>query len=314
MNNKLMVDGDTRIAKIIAHPGAIEALIAVSSRFKKLKNPVLRKVMAGKVNVTMAVRISGVCVDEILDSLERIGLKVSRYRKKDSSGAPSASGESEWSEEEKQLFFQEYGRIEPQRIYYLDARPLLEKGKEPLSAILQIVARMKAGDGLCILNSFSPEPLVPLLKKKGLDGTIVEVDQGFEARFIQRDAYGLNPTAGAAFDSEKPSDSMMNAVTGNQQQTASSMTEVPAVDRLQQEVDTCSNPLVIKLNVVGLSPPQPMMNILSRLQQMKDSQVLYVFHEREPRFLFPHLAEQGYDYRISVRDSTDVRLLIGRKR
>lgn len=276
------VDENSRIASVIAHPGAIDALISVSGRFKKLRNPVLRKVMAGQVTIAMAARIGGVSTDDILDSLESVGLSVRR--------SPRKIQESDFAgQQDNEAFLEQYAGIEPERIHYLDARPFMEKGQEPLSKILELVAQMEPGDGLCVLNSFAPEPLVPLLRKKGLEGTIVETEDGFEARFIR----GKKTNRAISEDGINQSQSRPSAPVRGRSESARSV--------------------VLRINVVGLAPPEPMMKILSKLQEMRSSQCLYVYHEREPRFLFPHLAEQGYQYCISHKGPGDVRLLIGRR-
>ena len=310
MNTDLAIDSNTRIARIISYPGAIDALIAVSSRFNKLKNPVLRKVMAGQVNVAMAARIGGVSGDAILESLERIGFRVSRESEEMVPANERFDAGPRLNEREKAALLQDYESIESHRIFLLDARPFLEKGEEPLSEIIRITGEMNVGDGLCIINSFAPEPLLPLLKKKGLEGVIVEVEQAFEARFIRRKSGEPEPAWRPA--SAEPVVSLSEkAEKGN---IDGPLGEIDLPEETERGTMVSHSALVIKISVVGLAPPQPMMLILSTLQQMKGTQLLYVMHEREPRFLFPHLAEQGYDYRISSRGPGDVRLLIGRKR
>jgi|GEM_PF-6123362 len=45
----MIINGDTKIAALLkANPDALEAIIGISPGFKKLRNPVLRKILAAK--------------------------------------------------------------------------------------------------------------------------------------------------------------------------------------------------------------------------------------------------------------------------
>ena len=59
----MMINANTKIAAILKqHPAALDAVIAVSSKFEKLRNPILRKVMAGRTSLAMAAKVGGCTV------------------------------------------------------------------------------------------------------------------------------------------------------------------------------------------------------------------------------------------------------------
>ncbi|MBT5192059.1 MAG: DUF2249 domain-containing protein [Rhodospirillaceae bacterium] len=61
------------------------------------------------------------------------------------------------------------------------------------------------------------------------------------------------------------------------------------------------------IDVRGLGPPQPMVQILTLLQITTDSEVI-VHHDREPIYLYPELAERGWNHEVIPGEDGEVRL------
>lgn len=59
-----------------------------------------------------------------------------------------------------------------------DVRPLLERGDEPLPAILQRVRSLAEGEGLILVAPFLPSPLIELLGSQGFRSKIERGDAG----------------------------------------------------------------------------------------------------------------------------------------
>ena len=54
------INANTKISYLIkAHPDALEAIISMDPKFQKLRNPLLRKVLAGRASIAMASKIAG---------------------------------------------------------------------------------------------------------------------------------------------------------------------------------------------------------------------------------------------------------------
>jgi hypothetical protein len=68
----------------------------------------------------------------------------------------------------------------------------------------------------------------------------------------------------------------------------------------------------IHLDVRGLPPPEPMMAILSLVQSIRDATPVVVHHERDPRFLYPELAEAGWTAERIDAPAGEVRLRLAR--
>ena len=49
----MIIHANTKIGAIIKqHPGALEAIVSIHPMFEKLRNPILRKVMAGRASMS----------------------------------------------------------------------------------------------------------------------------------------------------------------------------------------------------------------------------------------------------------------------
>src|SRR5690606_9039454 len=67
-----MITKDMKISKMLAgFPQTLEVLINFSPHFKKLNNKVLRKTLAGRVNVEQAAGIAGVNLSDLMYELNR---------------------------------------------------------------------------------------------------------------------------------------------------------------------------------------------------------------------------------------------------
>lgn len=64
------------------------------------------------------------------------------------------------------------------RFKRLDIRPLLQRGEEPRSVILQRVRALSPGDGLIVVAPFLPSPLIELLGSQGFRSKVEPGDPG----------------------------------------------------------------------------------------------------------------------------------------
>jgi uncharacterized protein (DUF2249 family) len=148
----MTISAETRIGAIIKDkPEAIDVLISLSSHFKKLKNPILRKLLAPRVSIAEAAIIGNCDVAVILDSLAQIGFEVN--------GATMAVKEN--------AVDNAIDLDETDLIASIDVRPDLLNGTDPFSGIMSKLSEMEPGNTLLVINSFEPAPLIRILKKKG---------------------------------------------------------------------------------------------------------------------------------------------------
>jgi uncharacterized protein (DUF2249 family) len=152
----MIINAHTKINSILSSSElALEAIIGINRHFQKLKNPVLRKLMAGRTTIAMASRIGGCSVEEFFSKLEPLGFEIDRKtsvtadRYEETPGLPPA--------------------FRDKHITVLDVRPLIEKGTDPLKIILKEVKKINNASILKVINSFVPSPLIEVLKSRGYD-------------------------------------------------------------------------------------------------------------------------------------------------
>ncbi len=152
----LTINANTKIAAILkAHPDALEAIIRISPAFNKLRNPILRKVMAVRATISMAAKIGGCKVEDFFHALQPLGFNI------ETDFPPEPEDNMETAQPD---FMQNIRNL---RVHELDVRPVIESGNDPLSIILKKTGEVKSGEILLLINSFVPTPLIHLLKTKG---------------------------------------------------------------------------------------------------------------------------------------------------
>lgn len=143
---------DTRISTLISMKGTmvIEALVLLNPHFKKLRNPVLRRLFAARVSIRDACRIANCPLSDFMNTLKNLGFSLAI----DTDLVNNINkGEEIFNSD---LFFEEF-----------DVRSILSRGEDPLKAILNKVELLPKETGLKLINSFEPLPLIRLMYKKG---------------------------------------------------------------------------------------------------------------------------------------------------
>jgi len=152
----MTINASTKIAAILKqHPDAIEAIISISPKFEKLRNPILRKLMAGRASIAMASTICGCTINSFFEKLRPLGFKIA------ASTQPGIAEKIEVPEFVKSL--------KKEQLVELDVRPVIASGKDPLNIITDKIKSVKVGQVLKIINIFKPVPLMLLLEKQGFD-------------------------------------------------------------------------------------------------------------------------------------------------
>lgn len=148
------IDVNSKIGKIIkANPGALEAIISIDPKLEKLRNPILRKILANRTSIAMASKMVGHSVEEFFAKLKPLGFTV------DEEVMPI-----EIEEKPVPAFV---ATLSKDQIIDFDVRELLTSGQDPLKLILEKVKTIQIGQALKIINTFEPIPLVKMLEKKG---------------------------------------------------------------------------------------------------------------------------------------------------
>jgi len=267
----MTINANTKIATLLKqHPDTLEAIVSISPKFVKLRNPILRKIIAGRTSIAMASKLGGCSVDDFFNKLQLLGFEIDK--------TVPAPGE----ESEKKPVPDFLKNMLRDKVTDLDVRPVIETGKDPLNVILQKVKALETGHILKIINSFEPTPLMHLLGKQGFESyTEIISDELVYTYFYKKTDKPL-----VLADKETPRSEGWDEI----------------VSRFKGKLET--------IDVRELEMPLPMHTILEALDTLPENKALFVYHKRIPVFLLPELEELKFSYRIKEISDAEVHLLI----
>jgi uncharacterized protein (DUF2249 family)/TusA-related sulfurtransferase len=165
------INAHTRIKALLDQDQdlVIDRLIQLNANFSKLRNPILRNLLARRITIADACKVAHCKVEDFLISMQQIGFVVEDVI--------------------TQLPIQKATVIDFERkvnIIVLDVRCYLDQNKDPLKEILNVANQLKIGDRLKILNSFEPVPLISLLTEKGFLCQIEHMDENVVVTWIEK--------------------------------------------------------------------------------------------------------------------------------
>lgn len=267
----ITINANTKIASLIKHhPDALEAIISVSPKFAKLRNPLLRKLMASRTSIAMASKIGGCRVDDFLSKMLSLGFAIDKL---------PVNTELDIDVKPEPAFMK---NLDADKIFELDVRPVIASGRDPLEIIIKEVKRLKHGFVLKIINSFEPTPLMQLLGKQGFESYTEVVHDELVHTFFYKNTD--------------------NAFTATIKENDDAESWEAIAERFAAKLLT--------IDVRDLEMPLPMHNILDALQTLPNDKALFVYHKRIPVFLLPELEAQQFSYRINEISDGDVHMLI----
>jgi hypothetical protein len=148
-----VITPSTRISSILKNcPQALEAIISISPAFEKLRNPVLRKLLAGRVTIKDATRIGKCSEQKFFNVLLPLGLRFEGF-------GEEAKGDK--------LIYASFPEEQKKAAFIIDIRRDLFSGADPLDKIIAALNRLEEGKLICIVNTFEPLPLLRILGKRG---------------------------------------------------------------------------------------------------------------------------------------------------
>lgn len=68
----------------------------------------------------------------------------------------------------------------------------------------------------------------------------------------------------------------------------------------------------VHIDVRGLPPPQPLVKILQLVQSVDPASSVIVHHDRDPKMLYPELAQIGWQVELLDGEPGEVRLRLSR--
>lgn len=148
------IDANTKIAQLLKlNPDALEAIIGIDQKFEKLRNPLLRKLLAGRTTINMASKIAGCQVQDFFNALKPLGFEI-----KQSEGVEMRL---------KKNLPTFITQLKKHQILEFDVRDILASGGDPLKMIIEKTKELSPGEALKVINTFEPVPLINMLEKQG---------------------------------------------------------------------------------------------------------------------------------------------------
>ncbi|WP_226063753.1 DUF2249 domain-containing protein [Kaistella polysaccharea] len=275
-----MITAKTKISELIKfNSKSVDAIASLAKPLEKLKNPILRKIMASRVTIAEAAKMGGTTVEEFKRVLSPLGFT---FENETSNTAESVvETKPDW-----------LLNADPSRIDQYDVRPIIDNGADPLKEILHRFKEVEPGKILCIINNFVPTPLIHLLKQEKAEATFVETvsEKEFRTYFLK-----------------KEKEYSHSAVTAE---------EKLLMDNEESFTATCKRfpPENTKtIDVRELEMPGPMQLILTELEELPAGNALFINHKRIPVYLLEELADKNYEVHIRNIQEGDVKMLIFKK-
>lgn len=266
----------TRISDLINNnKSSIDAIASIAPPLKRLKNPILRKIMASRVTVEEAAKMGGCEVKDFIKVLKPLGYQ---FLSSDDQKRPDVKEElPEW-----------LATATDPDIHIFDVRPIIENGTDPLKAILTEFKKVRPSKILCIINTFIPTPLIHLLEKKQVEKTYIKTvsPEEYHTYFLKK---------GKDTDVEYTTES--NVIMDDK-------------SSFDQVCNRFSVHHMKEIEVRHLEMPLPMQTILGELKELPKDAALYVHHKRVPVYLLEELADGDFEVHIHSIDEGNVKMII----
>lgn len=167
----MKINSKTKISEIIKeNPDSIDTIATINKHFKKLNNPILRKVLATRVTVADAAKIGGVTTELVLDRLSSIGFEIDNK-------------EPTKSNKDNKFHVESFVN---KNIVELDARIDLENGNDPFKSIMTAINNLSDNEVLKVTNTFEPLPLIKVLSEKGFDHKVERTEDNLVLTYFSK--------------------------------------------------------------------------------------------------------------------------------
>lgn len=164
----MQINMDTKIETILqAHPDALDAIISISTKFNKLRNPVMRKLMAPRVSLNMASKVGNCSPEDFYKKLEPLGFVIDRIPAGAIPVIDTVPEAPDWDESLAQF---------EDKIKILDIRTL--EMPQPMIRILQALETLEENQALFIYHKRIPVFLLPELNDRNMDYRIKTYNEG----------------------------------------------------------------------------------------------------------------------------------------
>lgn len=165
----MTITSQTKISALIkANPAVIDAIASINAHFKKLHNPILRKILASRVTIAEAAKIGKVDISLFFERLKPLGFTCDDSKQQHAEKPTSVA-------------------IEPPVFeVQLDVRSDIDSGEDPFLKILDNLSKIEVGTTMLLVNSFEPVPLIRILEDKKFEISVFHVSDDEVHTYIKK--------------------------------------------------------------------------------------------------------------------------------
>ncbi|BBG65269.1 hypothetical protein NNO_0566 [Hydrogenimonas sp.] len=168
----LQITAKTKIDDLLKeYPQLEEFLIGLNPKYKKLKNPILRRTVAKIATLTQVAKIGGYKTVDLVNIL----------RKEVGQPPLEESGVEKDEQTEETPSW-----IEGTPVQTIDANKLLDEEKNPLSEVSKVLKKIESGDIVVIKSDFLPSPLIDTFREQGYEVYAAEAEEGLYLTYIRK--------------------------------------------------------------------------------------------------------------------------------
>ncbi len=269
----MIITAKTKISKIIKYDEkVIDVIASINKHFRKLKNPILCKMLASRVSVADAAKVGGITTEAFLKKLQENGYQV------------EFNGQEKEKPVEKATENKMEVNTSEANIVTLDVRPILSGGVDPFDEIMKTLKTINDNQTLLIINTFEPIPILNILKKRGYKYESKRPEPGVVHTYLRK--------------TEEIS-------------SAEKVTEIKTNegDDFATIEKRFSGKLKV-IDVRDLEMPMPMVTVLEELEKLSEGEALYVHHKRLPQYLLPELENRHFKLVQKPIDENNLELII----
>ncbi len=152
--SRFQISPETKIGALLdKYPDLEKTLLEMAPEFKKLRNPILKKTIARVTSLRQAAAVAKIPLAELINKL----------RKQAGIQGEFMSDETFESVSEETPSWFSISRI----VQSLDARPMLDKGEQPINKVFADCKNLKGGEIYELITPFLPAPLIDAAREKG---------------------------------------------------------------------------------------------------------------------------------------------------
>jgi uncharacterized protein (DUF2249 family) len=169
----MIINAQTKISALIkANPECIDVIASINPHFKKLKNPILRRVLAKRVSIEDAARIGNTTIQVFFDKLQSIGFTIEENNPVNLQASKNKNMSDFYKTD---------------KLIKLDVRPDIQSGQDPFQRIMRAIKALNEDEVLQVINIFEPIPLISLLQSKGYATFVERPEKGLVYTYFKKD-------------------------------------------------------------------------------------------------------------------------------